>query len=377
MDSPFQFGTLATDNNFIDRVSERAELKQMLSSDINVTLISPRRWGKSSLVKKAMDELTAERKDIRVCFLDAFSINSEEEFYSTFAAKVISCSAGKIEKVLKEAKQYLGGLLPGITISDGINDVLSVNLRYKPQEMDKLEILNLPEKIARDKKIRIIVCIDEFQQLVNLPEYSDMEGKMRSVWQQQKNTSYCFYGSKKHMMMEIFNDSQKPFYRFSNIIFMPKISREDWIPFILNGFSKTGKHISEEYAQRICDITDCHSWYLQQFCFFIWNATETSVNEAIFQACRQRLIDTNAPMFTSDIEKLTPSQREMLKAIVSGEKKLTAKEVLDKYHLGNPNTIVRNKRVLLEKSFVESDNGILSISDPVFLLWYKKTINYL
>lgn len=377
MDSPFQFGTLATDNNFIDRVSERAELKQMLSSGINVTLISPRRWGKSSLVKKAMDELTAERKDIRVCYLDAFSINSEEEFYSTFAAKVISCSAGKIEKVLKEAKQYLGGLLPGIMISDGINDVLSVNLRYKPQEMDKLEILNLPEKIARDKKIRIIVCIDEFQQLVNLPEFSDMEGKMRSVWQQQKNTSYCFYGSKKHMMLDIFNDSQKPFYRFSNIIFMPKIAREDWIPFILNGFSKTGKHISEEYAQRICDITDCHSWYLQQFCFFIWNATETSVNEGIFQACRERLIDTNAPMFTSDVEKLTPSQREMLKAIVSGETKLTAKEVLDKYHLGNPNTIVRNKRVLLEKSFVESDNGILSISDPIFLLWYKKTIKNL
>lgn len=357
MDSPFQFGTLATDNNFIDRVSERAELKQMLSSGINVTLISPRRWGKSSLVKKAMDELTAERKEIRVCYIDAFSINSEEEFYSTFAAKVIS--------------------IPGITISDGINDVLSVNLRYKPQEMDKLEILNLPEKIARDKKIRIIVCIDEFQQLVNLPEYADMEGKMRSVWQQQKNTSYCCYGSKKHMMLDIFNDSQKPFYRFSNIIFMPKIAREDWIPFILNGFSKTGKHISEEYAQRICDITDCHSWYLQQFCFFIWNATETSVNEGIFQACRERLIDTNAPMFTSDVEKLTPSQREMLKAIVSGETKLTAKEVLDKYHLGNPNTIVRNKRVLLEKSFVESDNGILSISDPVFLLWYKKTINYL
>lgn len=373
MDSPFQFGTLAADNNFIDRVSERAELKQMLSSGINVTLISPRRWGKSSLVKKAMDELTAERKDIRVCYLDAFSINSEEEFYSTFAAKVISCSSGKIEKVLKEAKQYLGGLIPGITISDGINDVLSVNLRYKPQEMDKWEILNLPEKIARDKKIRIIVCIDEFQQLVNLPEYPDMEGKMRSVWQQQKNTAYCFYGSKKHMMMEIFNDSQKPFYRFSNIIFMPKISRKDWIPFILDGFSGTRKHISEEFAQRICDVTDCHSWYLQQFSFFIWNATETVVDENIFQTCRERLIDTNAPMFTSDIEKLTPSQREMLKAIVCGETKLTAKEVLNKYHLGNPNTIVRNKKVLLEKSFVESDNGILSISDPIFLLWYRKT----
>ncbi len=374
MDSPFQFGTLATDSNFIDRVNERAELKQMLSSGINVTLISPRRWGKSSLVKKAMEELTAERKDIRVCFLDAFSINSEEEFYSTFAAKVISCAAGKIERVLKEAKKYLGGIVPGVTLTDGLNDVLSVNLRFKPREIDKMEILSLPERIAQDKKIRIIVCIDEFQQLINLPEYADMEGKMRSVWQQQKNTSYCFYGSKKHMMMDIFNDSRKPFYRFSNIIFMPKISREDWISFIIDGFSRTGKHISEGFANRVCDITDCHSWYLQQFCFFLWNATDSVVDEGIFQSCLNRLIDTNAPMFTSDVEKLTPSQREMLKAIVSGETRLTSQGVLDRYHLGNPNTIVRNKKVLLEKSFVEYNNGILSISDPIFMLWYNRII---
>lgn len=372
MGIPFQYGTLATDDNFIDRVQERAELKQLLGSGINVTLISPRRWGKSSLVKKAMDELSAERNDIRICYLDAFSINSEEEFYSIFASEVISCAAGRIEKAFKEAKKYLSGLIPGITLSDGINEVLSVNLRYKPQEKDKLEILNLPERIAQDKKIRIIVCIDEFQQLIHLPEYADMEGKMRSVWQLQKNVSYCFYGSKKHMMMDIFGDSHKPFYRFSQIIFMPKISRNDWLPFILNGFHKTGKTIAENYAQRICDITECHSWYLQQFCYFLWNATDKEVNETVYSASLTRLIDTNAPMFTSDLEKLTPSQREMLRAIVQGETKLTSQEALSRYHLGNPNTIIRNKKVLMEKSFVESEDGILTISDPIFKLWYQR-----
>ena len=263
METPFQFGTLATDDNFVDRIKERAELKQMLSSGINVALISPRRLGKSSLVKKAMDELAQERKDIRVCYLDAFSINSEEEFYGSFAAKVISCAAGKVEKALADARKYLGGLIPGITLSDGVNDVLSVNLRYKPQEMDKMEILQLPEKIAREKNIRIIVCIDEFQQLVHLPEYESLEGKMRSAWQQHKRASYCFYGSKKHMMMDIFANSQKPFYRFANIVLMPKISKDDWIPFIKNKFSETGKTISDGYAERVCELTQCHSWYPQ------------------------------------------------------------------------------------------------------------------
>jgi hypothetical protein len=374
MDSPFQFGTLATDKNFIDRIEDRKQLKQMLSSNINVALISPRRWGKSSLVKKAMEELVEERKEFRVCFIDAFSINSETEFYNMFASSVISCASGKLEKAIKDAKKYLGGLVAGITLSDGLTDFLSVNLGYKPQEMDKMEILNLPEKIARDKGIHIVVCIDEFQQLVNIPEYPDMEGKMRTVWQQQKSVSYCFYGSKKHMMMDIFGDSQKPFYRFANIIFMPKIKKEDWIPFICEGFETTGKSISKEYAESICDVVDCHSWYLQQYAFFVWSSTESVVDDAIMQASLRRLIDTNSPMFISDTEKLTPSQRAMLRAIADGIDKLTSEETVQKYHLGNPNTINRNKKVLQEKSFIDSEEGRLVIADPVFLLWFKERI---
>lgn len=372
MDSPFQFGTLATDKNFIDRVVDRKQLKEMLSSHINVALISPRRWGKSSLVKKAMEELMKERQEFRVCFIDAFSINSEAEFYRVFASSVITSAAGKMEKALRDAVKYLGGLYAGVTIGDGISDFLSINLRYRPQEMDKMEILNLPEKIAKDKGIRIIVCIDEFQQLIKLPEYPDMEGKMRTVWQRQERASYCFYGSKKHMMMDIFADSQKPFYRFANIIFMPKIAKEDWVPFICDGFRSTGKHISEEFAGRICDTVDCHSWYIQQFAFFVWSATQTEVDEEIMQKSLQYLIDTNSPMFISDTEKLTPSQRAMLRAISDGVGQLSSEETVSRYHLGNPNTIQRNKKVLQEKSFVDAENGVLYISDPVFNLWFKR-----
>ncbi|MBR1637387.1 MAG: AAA family ATPase [Bacteroidales bacterium] len=371
MDSPFQFGKLATEDNFIDRIEDRRQLKQMLSSNINVALISPRRWGKSSLVEMAMKELVEERKEFRVCYIDAFSINSETEFYNAFASNVISCAAGKMEKAIEDVKKYLGNLFASLTIGNGLSDFLSVKIGYKPQEADKLEILNLPERIAKDRGIRIIVCIDEFQQLVNLPEYHDMEGKMRTVWQKQTSVSYCFYGSKKHMMMEIFADSQKPFYRFANIIFMQKIKKEDWIPFICKGFEKTGKHISLEFAERICDIVECHSWYLQQYAFYIWSSTETDVNEDIMQKSLKRLIDTNSPMFISDTEKLTPSQRAMLRAIRDEVEQLSSAESVQKYHLGNPNTINRNKKVLQEKSFIDMEGGKLIIADPVFKHWYK------
>lgn len=375
VESPFQYGSLATKENFVDRVKERAALKQMLYSGINVSLISPRRWGKSSVVKMAMDELMAENKDVRVCYIDAFSIDDINDFYSVFASSVISSTNSKIEKAFSDARKYIGGIIPGVSISDGLNSLISIDFKHNPLENNKLEILNLPEIIAEDKDIKVIVCIDEFQQLAQLDGYSETEGKMRSVWQRQERVSYCFYGSKKHMMMEIFNDSQKPFYRFTNIEFLPKIKITDWIPFIMNGFARTGRSISEEQAGAICRFVDCHSWYVQQLSYFVWADTDEIVTESILERAFARIIDTNAPMFTSDIEKLTPSQRNMLKAIASGESQLSSEAVRNRYNLGNLTTITRNKKVLQTKSFVDANDGVLSISDPIFYRWFTKKYN--
>ena len=373
MESPFQFGTLATKENFIDRNEDRAMLKQLLTSHINVMLISPRRWGKSSLVKRSMEELASERKDIKVCFIDAFSIGSEAEFYRTFASKVIECASTKFEKWAEDAKNLLNGVIPQLVIKDQVTDFMAFDIKFKPEEKDKLSILQLPETLAKQKGIRIIVCIDEFQQLSNLAEYKDMEGKMRSVWQQQEQTTYCLYGSKRHMMMDIFNNSNNPFYRFGQVVFLDKITKDNWMPFIIEGFRKTNKHISENYASKICDIVECHSWYLQQLSFFIWNQTEKDVTAEEFSYGVKQLININTPMFQSDINKLTPAQLELLRAIAAGETKFSSAEVNSKYNLGNPNTLAKNKRSLQEQDIIEKNkDNTFHFVDPIFKLWIEK-----
>ena len=116
MKSPFQYGTMVDKECFVNRVEERKQLKELLDSGINVMLISPRRWGKSSLVKVAMDELMQEDKRVRVCFIDAFSIKTEAEFYRTFAKEVISCTASTLEKRLDDVKNFLKGISPSIAL---------------------------------------------------------------------------------------------------------------------------------------------------------------------------------------------------------------------------------------------------------------------
>lgn len=369
---PFVYGELAEKDNFIDRIEDRKQLKTFLSNGISVMLISPRRWGKSSLVRQAMSELLSEEKRIRVCYVDAFSITSASEFLNAFASAVIEGTSSTIEKRFEDIKRFINVITPSITIKDDALNSFSMDLKMRPLEQSAQEILRLPETIAQAKDLHVIVCIDEFQQLATLPDWKSLEGKMRSEWQLQHNTTYCFYGSKRHMMMDIFGNANNPFYRFGQVLFLNKIEKSHWIPYIIEGFHKTGKSIAPEFASRICDTVKCHSWYVQQLSFFIWSDTVDEVTEDIFHRQLQLLIDTNAPMFISDSERLTAAQIGMLAAISNGESKLSSKAVVSRYNLGNMQTITRNKHRLQELDIIETQDDHFAFVDTVYELWFRQ-----
>ena len=178
------------------------------------------------------------------------------------------------------------------------------------------------------------------------------------------------------MMLDIFNNSSNPFYRFGQLLFLNKIAKEEWVPFIINSFTNTGKEISTELASEICDIVECHSWYLQQLCYFVWSDTITTVTSDILSHSVQTLIDTNMPMFQSDIESLTAAQVEMLRAVIDGEYRFNSIELMKRYSLGSAQTITRNKRILTERDYIEKQIGgnKYNFCDPVFSLWFCRDI---
>lgn len=148
---PFEYGSIAENEYFIDRIEDRRDLKTFLGGGINVMLISPRRWGKSSLVKAAMEELKQEQKDIRVCYLDAFKIFSEEEFYNKFASAILQGVSSTMEKRWADIVKFVQSISPSLTINSDPVNAVEVNLNFKPLKESAEEILNLPEKIAKQK----------------------------------------------------------------------------------------------------------------------------------------------------------------------------------------------------------------------------------
>lgn len=374
MKKPFVYGELAEDENFIDRIDDRSQLKTFLCNGINVTLISPRRWGKSSLVKATMKEIMDERNDTVVCFIDAFRLNSEKEFYNAFASSVVNSVATTLDKGMELVRNYLKNFSARLKLKGPLIDV-EVDLHQKDSAINVEELLNLPQKLAQERGMHVIVCIDEFQKLAEFPEWKSMEGMLRSVWQQQQDVTYCLYGSKRHMLMDIFTNSNKPFYRFGQTLYLKKIESRYWIEYIVNTFRETGKEISEEYAARICSTMENHSWYVQQFSFFIWAATDTVVTEEIMQRQLQSVLDTNMPVFEAETERLAASQVAMLRAVADGEQRLNSADAVSKYHLGGPQSITRNKSVLIRMDILEKQDGKLVFVDPLYKLWFMKTFS--
>jgi hypothetical protein len=129
-------------------------------------------------------------------------------------------------------------------LSIGIDPTSDFSLSFDWQELKKNseEVLNLPETIANKKGIKFIICLDEFQNLSSFKDYLVFEKKLRASWQRHKSVTYCLFGSKRHMMTEIFNNPSKPFYRFGDIMLLQKIETKKWVTFIRKSFEKTDKH---------------------------------------------------------------------------------------------------------------------------------------
>lgn len=370
-DSPFQYGKLAGGATFVNRVKDKQVLKNNLYSGINTMLISPRRWGKSSLVKEAMTELLQERSDVKVCFLDVFTVRSEEEFYQNFAREVIKATSSNWESWITNAKEFLKALSPKISIGNDPAIDFSISLDYLRIKENERELLDLPEKIARAKDIKIIVCIDEFQNLSTLKEYEHLEGAMRSVWQHHQRVSYCLYGSKRHMMIDIFNSSAKPFYRFGQMMFLQKIDRVEWVKFIVDSFGHTQKEISDAAAGTLVDKVKCHSWYVQQLAHFVWSMTDRKVTPELIDEGFQQIINANLPLYIAECEALPVTQLNLLMAITRGEQVLTSTETMLNYQLGTPQNVTKNKTILQRKDILDKTPEGFSFLDPVFEYWFR------
>lgn len=369
MNTPFAYGKLPQEIDFTDREKEITRLKNNFNSRVNTIIISPRRWGKTSLVKLASLSATKENKKLKIVHLDIFNIRSEYEFYLLLANEVLRATSSGWDDLVKNTRLYLKQLIPQISFSPDKQSKISFSIGWEQLQKSPDDILNLAENIAIKKDLNIIICIDEFQNIA-LFEYPDtFQRKLRAHWQTHQKTAYCLYGSKQHMLLDVFSNYAMPFYKFGDIMFLEKIPTANWVLFIQKRFADTKKEISPAEAERIAVLADNHSYYVQQLAQQVWFRTGKRSTPEIVENAFEDIINQLSLLFVNVTDSLSNRQLSFLEAILNNEKQLTSKATLAKYNLGTSANVIQLKKRLIELDIIDEMQGHIQFLDPMYKHW--------
>lgn len=368
-ENPFKYGELSTGDNFCNRQEELKRLQAAFRDGQSIVLISPRRWGKSSLVNQSLETYKGKVIAIKI---DCFGIKSSEEFYAILLKSVLKATSSKVQQVADSVKTYIRTLIPYIKYGVGEAGEVSISLDLPASKAGVDEILDLAQKIAHQRKVRIVCCIDEFQKVSEWANGQATLEKLRSHWQKHKEVSYCLYGSKRHLMATMFSDSSQPFYRFGETLFLKKIGKEEWVRFLAGEFKRTGKSVDPAVADTLAGMVQCHSYFVQYLGRICWNNTQHKLTSDILQASYDEFLNDHVAIFQQICKGMTQYQINYLRAVAAGETQFTSQRVLSQYAMGSQGNIKRIMDTLEDLEVLDFATGQPVFCDPYFEPLFRK-----
>lgn len=356
--NPFFYGGIAENDFFCNRILELNEIQQDIYSGLNLLIFAPRRFGKTSLVKKVI-----ENKNIRYIFIDFTTIVDEKDFINNYI-NAFSKMLNTTDKFMHFIKDVVK-IRPNVIAEFSSNNEPKFSLNFTKNQINETidEVMSLPFEYAKKSDKKIVVIFDEFQEVVNL----NIEARLRSIIQHHSNTlSYIFLGSKKSIMRELFFDKLRPFYKSVKHLPIQAINNDIWIKFIKTGFEKYNKSILEEHINIILDITKGFPYYTQQLSYELFAITQKECNDDLIKKAIKSTINKEKSLFALELSHLTTNQHKALKAITkSNGKNIYSQELLRTYDLTS-STIKRAVESLLKKDILDLEDGVYYFQDPLF-----------
>lgn len=371
--NPFKYGGIVSGNDFADRKTELSELIKELTSGQNMLLYSPRRYGKSSLAVAVLDQL--QKNNFMTAFIDLYGCVSEADLANKLIEKTVIPAYDTTDKVLNFFKSSLSGVRPELTISS--EGRVKVSFTRDPQtlgEKELSEVLDVPEKLAKAKGKRLVVVFDEFQEIMSLDGIR-LEKLMRASFQHHKLATYIFMGSKKHIIEQMFENVNGPFYRFAKPFPLGKIPVFEFKTFILSRFNKTQIRIDPATVDSILSFTEGHPYFTQQLCHELWNIAceKGAVGESDMKKAAENILSLYNDLFLRMWDSMTLPQRRLLIAL-SLENTTTliySLAWIKKYGLQSASHVKRAVSQLVKIGIVEKSDGNYYLPDIFFKEWIK------
>jgi AAA+ ATPase superfamily predicted ATPase len=363
--NPFNYGTIVKGEYFYDRKEELERIVSTLIGGNNLVMFAPRRFGKTSLVFRAIEEL--EKMDYTCIYFDFMPIYSRESFIEAYS-KAILAKQNSIQAGVKKIAKLVEGIRPKLVFDQTGNPEFSLEFtENKINEKTLEDILDLPENIAHKGK-RFIVVLDEFQE-INKLNGDNIEKLFRSKIQRHHNINYLFLGSRTHLLSDMFNNKGRAFYNAAMLMQIGSLPQKETIDFLIGRFASSGIQLDKSLALFVIEQAGDIPYYIQLLAAEVWQYVVNStlkIDKELITLCAQKIVDLKSDYYYELYDKQSVYQKKMLKALVISGENVFSSSYTKQFRLTAASTTQKALAGLIESGIVEKTEGRYFIGDPFF-----------
>lgn len=357
---------------FCDRVTESARLVKSVTNGNNMVIISPRRMGKTGLIRFCYDkpEITDEYYTF---FIDILHTSSLREFTYLLGREIYETLLPRSRKMASLFIQTIKSI-SGKFGFDPITGMPTFNVELGDIDRPEYTLDEIFQYLAHADK-PCIVAIDEFQQIAKYPE-KNIEAQLRTHIQKLRNCNFIFAGSERHMMQEMFTSAARPFYHSADMLELKAIVPEIYIPFIVGHFEKRNRQIASDDIERVYNLFKGHTYYVQKT--FNEAFADTPEGEECtletLRAAIDNMVASNDTIFREILSNIPEKQKELLYAIAKeGEaERITSAAFIKRHSLASASSVQSAMKKLLEKDIITEINKVFSVTDKLFAMWMNR-----
>ena len=374
--APFRFGEIVDGDYFTDREADAESLANDIRHGLNVVLISPRRFGKTSLVLRVIEEL--RREGVLVAYVDLLRAPSKERLAAHLAAAIYGGLESPFDRARQRAATFFQHLRirpkPTLNPDGSLSFEFGVGMVDEDLDTDATleQLLAMPAAIATERQRRVALVLDEFQEVVELDPH--LPALMRSIFQTQGEVAHLFLGSRQHLLRRVFTDRGQPLYRLAKPMLLRPIPHDVFVPFLRERFAAGRSQITTDAARRLVEITDGHPNDTQELGHFAWALAVAEGRPAtpeVVDRALEAVIDVEDARFTDLWESLSAHQRLVLLAIAVDEGQgLYREQTRRRHRLGPAARVQKAARRLVDRELVEPmPNEGYTVPDVFLRAW--------
>ena len=356
---------------FCDRQRETASVIDALHNGRNLTLIAPRRMGKTGLIRNCFFKLKEQQPDTVTLYLDIFSTQNLSEFVQLLASTVLGQLDSVPQKAMARIGKFIKSFRPVFTI-DGMTGMPKVSVDISPDN-EQTSLKEIFDYLGSSEKM-CYIAIDEFQQIAEYPE-KGIEALLRSYIQFMPNVNWIFAGSKQHVMQEMFLSAKRPFYQSTQIISLDRIDEDEYYNFAAGFFSRERKELARETFASIYSQFTGHTWYIQSILNRLYGYPEKPDDKAVNYAIME-IVEESVYTYETLLSSYSSGSVKLLKAIAKEEcvKEVNAGDFIVKYRLKAASSVNTALKKLIDKELVYKTQDGYIVYDRFMAIWLSSQI---